>query len=279
MDNNISRWIIRPETRWFQWDLSEVWDYRHLMFRLVRRDFLLQYQQTILGPLWIVLQPLIVLFTYVIIFDRVIGLSTDGTSPVLFYLSGIILWNLFAESFTGASFTLLHHGSLFGKVYFPRIVIPLAAVAGSIARFFLQFSLFLALYFSMSSDKIPGLHQAITSLLCALFVALFGLGTGLIFSIVTAKYRDLVNINHLFVRLLMFATPIIYPLSIVNDGLVEFMLYNPLSVAVEAFRFSFLGQGTYTITALMSGVIITIASLLAGTLLFNKYSNKLQDVL
>lgn len=274
-------WEIKPESYWFQWRLKELWEYRHLLFRLVRRDFLIHHQQTLLGPLWIVFQPIIMLVMYMLIFEKAVGLSTDGLPPALFYLSGIILYNLFAECFSGTSFTFIQNGQLFGKVYFPRLVIPLAVVLVNLIRFGIQFVIFLILMLALEPGNLMQYpYRWIPSMVFAITItALIGLGLGLIFSILTAKYRDLVNVIHLIVRLMMFATPIIYPLSIVDENFRMWVYMNPLSSLVEFFRFGFLGQGTFTLYQLAYSAIFALILNLVGIMLFNKYGNKLQDVI
>jgi lipopolysaccharide transport system permease protein len=249
--------------------------------RLVRRDFLVHHQQTILGPLWILFQPIIVLITYILIFEKAVGLSTDGVNPTLFYFSGIVLWTLFSECFTGTAFTFIQNGQLFGKVYFPRLIVPLAVVVLNYLRFLIQFTLFFILLIVIDVDAIiyHPLRWIPAMLLGSFTVAGIGLGLGLIFSILTAKYRDLVNISHLIIRLLMFATPVIYPLSIVNEPLRPIINLNPLTPMFELFRFGFLGQGTFTSVHLMYSVVLMSVMVMIGSMLFNKFSNKLQDVI
>lgn len=273
-------WEIKPDSYWFRWRLREIWDYRHLLLRLVRRDFLIHHQQTLLGPLWIVFQPIIMLVMYMLIFEKAVGLSTDGLPPALFYMSGIILYNLFAECFSGTSFTFLQNGTLFGKVYFPRLVIPLATILVNLIRFGIQFLIFMTLMVFIEPGNLGYTARWIPSMLFATaLTAAIGLGLGLIFSILTAKYRDLVNVIHLIVRLLMFATPIIYPISIVNESFQVWVYLNPLSSLVELFRFGFLGQGTFTLYQLAYSTVFAIVLNLFGVMLFNKYGNKLQDVI
>lgn len=220
------------------------------------------------------------LVMYMLIFEKAVGLSTDGLPPALFYMSGIILYNLFAECFSGTSFTFLQNGTLFGKVYFPRLVIPLAIVLVNLTRFGIQFLVFMILMAFIEPENILYPARWIPAMLFATTVtAAIGLGLGLIFSILTAKYRDLVNLIHLIVRLLMFATPIIYPISIVNDAFRSWVYLNPLSSVVEFFRFGFLGQGTFTLYQLAYSAAFAIVLNLFGIMLFNKYGNKLQDVI
>jgi lipopolysaccharide transport system permease protein len=274
-------WQIKPESSWFQWNLDHIWNYRHLLLRLVRRDFLIHHQQTLLGPLWMIFQPFIILLIYVLIFDRAVGLSTDGLPPSLFYLAGIILWTLFSECFTGTAFTFIQNGTLFSKVYFPRLVIPLSTVLLNYVRFGVQFALFFVmLLFYDHTLIVEHPFRWIFSLIVAtVTVAGVGLGAGLIFSIITAKYRDLVNIIHLIVRLLMFATPVIYPMSMVENDIRKWIVVNPLSSVFELFRFGFLGAGTFTWAQVAISILTMVLMVFVGSILFNKYGNKLQDVI
>lgn len=278
---NTWSWEIKAESFWLQWQLPQLWTYRHLLLRLVRRDFLVHHQQTLLGPLWIVFQPLIILLTYLIIFEKAVGLSTDGIPPTLFYLSGIILWTLFSECFTGTAFTFIQNGQLFGKVYFPRLIIPLSVVVGNLIRFGIQFTIFFLMLMAIAPSRIidDPLRWTICLVVCLALVSGLGLGLGLVFSILTAKYRDLVNVIHLIVRLLMFATPVIYPLSIVNPEMQTWVSLNPLCAVVELFRFGFLGEGTFTEFQLLYSTVCAVVLILVGSLLFNKFGNKLQDVI
>ena len=247
----------------------------------MRRDFLIHHQQTLLGPLWIIFQPIIILVIYLLIFQKAVGLSTDGLPPTLFYLAGIILWTLFSECFTGTAFTFIQNGTLFGKVYFPRLIIPLSIVMVNFIRFGIQFSIFILILLVidaslLTEDPVRWLSAFVFTISV---VAGLGLGLGLVFSILTAKYRDLVNVIHLIVRLLMFATPVIYPLSIVQPEMRSWVNLNPLCSVVELFRFGFLGVGTFTAWQLAYSFICMVLLILSGSLLFNKFGNKLQDVI
>jgi lipopolysaccharide transport system permease protein len=274
-------WEIKPESSWLNWNLPQLWAYRHLLLRMVRRDFLVHHQQTLLGPLWIVFQPIIVLLTYILIFEKAVGLSTDGVEPTLFYFSGIILWNLFSECFTGTSFTFIQNGQLFSKVYFPRLIVPCSMVVLNYFRFLIQFVLFFILLLIYDYQLIihHPLRWIAAMVVGSVTVAGIGLGMGLIFSILTAKYRDLVNIIHLIIRLLMFASPVIYPLSIVSPDLQQIITLNPLTAVFEFFRYGFLGHGTFSFFGVCYSVVAMTLMVVAGSMLFNKFSNKLQDVI
>lgn len=274
-------WEIKPETSWLELNLKELWSYRHLLTRLIRRDFLTLYQQTLLGPAWVVIQPIMTVLMYVLIFDRIVGIPIQNVPPFLFYLTGVIVWNLFAETFNSTAFTFTANASLFSKVYFPRLIIPFSITASHIIRFFIQFALFLALYsYYLFQGKIEFNPVVFIALpFAVVIVAMLGLGFGLAVSVFIAKYRDLGNLLQLTLRLLMFATPIIYPLSFVEDETIrQIMIFNPLAPVVEFFRFSFLGFGIFTAPMLMYSVTWSVLSFLAGTVLFNKMGGKLIDV-
>lgn len=277
----MSAWQISPESFWFKANGFGVWQYRHLLMRIVRRDFLVHHQQTLLGPLWIIFQPLVMLAMYVLIFERAVGLSTDGLPASLFYLSGIILWNLFAECFTGTSFTFLQNGTLFSKVAFPRMIIPLSVVLVNVIRFTIQFTIFLVTMVIVHPTQLltaPVLWLG-SLLFSVVTIAGLGMGLGLVFSILTAKYRDLVNVIHLISRLLMFATPIIYPISALNPEFQFWVYLNPLSSLVELFRFGLLGEGSVNTIQLLYSFSCAIVLVVFGWMLFNKFGNKLQDVI
>lgn len=248
---------------------------------MVRRDFLVHHQQTLLGPLWIVFQPIIILVTYILIFERAVGISTGGVNPTLFYFSGIILWTLFSECFTGTAFTFIQNGQLFSKVYFPRLVVPCSIVVLNYLRFLIQFVLFFILLIIIDIHAIIDhpLRWMVCMLAGSITVAGIGLGMGLIFSILTAKYRDLMNIIHLIIRLLMFATPVIYPLSIVDERLRNILALNPLTSVFELFRYGFLGHGTFSSIEIFYSVGVMAMMIILGSMLFSKFGNKLQDVL
>lgn len=277
-----SQWEIKPETSWFEFNWKEFWSYRHLLGRLIRRDFLTLYQQTLLGPAWVIIQPLLTVATYIIIFDKVIEIPINDVPPVLFYLSGIILWNLFAETFTSTAFTFTSNAALFSKVYFPRLVIPFSVTASHLIRFFIQFGLFLVFYLYhvvTGSVNTPNGLALIAMPIVVAVVTLLGLGLGLCVSVFIAKYRDIGNLLQLSLRLLMFATPVFYPMSYVtNDQVQGLMKFNPLVPLIESFRYAFLGFGTFTIPHLLYSTFVALLIFLVGSLLFNRMGAKLIDV-
>jgi lipopolysaccharide transport system permease protein len=275
-------WEITSRTSFWGHSLSELWAYRFLQAGLVRRQFLLNYQQTVLGPLWILFQPIITLITYMLVFHKLVGISTGALPPVLFYASGIILWNFFSDSFMGTSATFKDNAHIFSKVYFPRIIMPVSVLNTQVLRFLIQLAMFLLLVCYYVVFK--GLHFPITPWLLlfpvsVLLTGVLGLGLGLLFSVLTAKYRDLTNIVSLGIRLLMFVTPVIYPLEAIANKVRWIVELNPLTPLFEMFRFSLLGKGTIApFPIIYCGGFILI--LMAGSLLFfNKQGDKLIDVI
>jgi lipopolysaccharide transport system permease protein len=274
-------WEINNKTLYWSHSLKELWLYRFLLAGLVRRHFLLNYQQTILGPVWILFQPLLTLVTYILVFNKLVGISTGSLPPVLFYFSGIILWNFFNDSFIGTSGTFKDNANLFSKVYFPRIIVPVSVISTQLMRFSMQLFMFLlvilfyALFFNLPLK--PGIWL-LAFPFSIILIGLMGLGLGLMFSVVTAKYRDITNLVNLGVRLLMFVTPVIYPMEAVSDKVRWVVELNPLTPLFEMFRLSLLGSGTFTALQLLYSVLFTVLILTGALLLFNKQGDKLIDV-
>ncbi|MGI8634004.1 MAG: ABC transporter permease [Segetibacter sp.] len=264
-------------------NLKELLAYRHLLLRLVRKEFLINYQQTLLGPLWILFQPLITLVTYVFVFNKVIGVSIGGKlPPTLFYFCGIIIWNFFNESFLSTSRTFRDNIHIFSKVYFPRLVIPLASIATQFLRFLIQLGLFIIilLYFMIFKGFDVTFNRYLIAVPFVIFtIGMISLSMGLIFSILTAKYRDLTNFVEIFLRVLIFVTPVIYPISAVKENIRWIVELNPLTPLFELFRLGLLGEGTVSPSHLLYSIIFTIFSLVIAVLLFNKQGSKLIDVI
>ncbi|CAN5805456.1 ABC transporter permease [soil metagenome] len=281
-DTNKWDWEIGAKTKWWGLSLKEFWSFRHLLTGLVRREFLLNYQQTVLGPVWILVQPILTLFTFILVFGKIVGISTGGIPPALFYLSGIVLWNLFSDSLFGSSNTFRENAHIFSKVYFPRLIMPLSMLTTHFLRFLMQLVLlFLMIAYYWIFEQLPvsvGWHSLLLPLPIAL-VALIGLSVGLFFSVTTAKYRDLGNLVPLWVRLMMFLTPVIYPLAIVSENIRWIVLWNPLTPLFELFRFALLGEGTFTALQLLYSGLGGVALFLVGLMIFNKQGDKLIDVI
>ncbi|WP_343069154.1 ABC transporter permease [Hymenobacter citatus] len=272
--------VIQPRTRLLDLGLADVWRYRDLVMLFVRRDFVSTYKQTVLGPIWFFIQPLLTTITYYIIFGRVANLSTDALPPLVFYISGVTIWNYFAQTLTATSTVFRDNAAMFGKVYFPRLTMPLSIVISNLVRFAIQFGLFLLiwLYYVVQTDAIhPNWLIALTPALIAI-MGLMSLGLGMIFSALTTKYRDLAMLLTFGVQLLMYATPVIYPLSsITNPKYKLIILANPMSSIVETFRYAFLGSGTFSWAALAYSAVITLAVLLAGIIIFNRVQKSFTD--
>lgn len=272
-------WEIKPASNWFELNLRELFHYKDLLLRMVRRDFLMLYQQTLLGPIWIVLQPLLTVLTYILIFDKVMGIPTNGVPSFLFYLTGITLWNLFADIFTGTASIFISNANIFSKVYFPRMIVPLSTTLLHFARLGIQLVLlFVVILFFHFTGKYPLQGNWLMSIVPMIMAAGIGLGCGLIFSVLTARYRDLINLLHLLVRLLMFVCPIFFSLSHVPEKYQWVISLNPLSPLFEMFRYAFLGVGTFNMWQLLYSAGVMLVLLLGGTLLFNKKADALMDV-
>jgi lipopolysaccharide transport system permease protein len=274
-------WEITKKTSWTGAPFGELAGYKDLLFQLVRKDFLTSYQQTLLGPFWVVIQPLLTVLTYVLVFAKALQFPTAGVPPFLFYLTGITLWSLFSDIFLGTSATFIQNMHVFGKVYFPRLIIPVSVVLLHGLRFLVQLSLLLIvlLYFYFKGDV--ALHPAnlLLSIPAIVVTAGIGLGAGLLFSIITAKYRDLLNIMQLGIRLLMFVCPIFYSLSFAKPEYKWLLQLNPLSSQFELFRHALLGTGEVSGLYLAYSAGIMLLLVTGGILIFNKSGDKLIDVI
>jgi lipopolysaccharide transport system permease protein len=278
-DNEQWTEIIEPRTKLLDLGLKDVWRYRDLVMLFVRRDFVSTYKQTILGPIWFFIQPLLTTITFIIIFGRVAKLSTDGLPMILFYLAGVTVWNYFALTLTATSTVFKDNAQMFGKVYFPRLAMPLSIVISNLVRFGIQFSLFLVvwLYYILQGSTIqPNIYIALVPLLIVM-MGLLSLGLGMIFSALTTKYRDLAMLLTFGVQLLMYATPVIYPLSSLSEEYRWLILANPMSSIVETFRYAFLGAGTFSWVYLGYSLGTTIIILLVGIVIFNRVQKSFTD--
>jgi lipopolysaccharide transport system permease protein len=281
-NNRTEYWteIITPKTNPFDLKLGEVWRYRDLLWLFVRRDFISQYKQTILGPLWHIIQPLFTTIIFLFLFGRVAKIPTDGVQPILFYMSGITIWNYFATCLTNTSNTFLANANIFGKVYFPRLVIPLSIIFSNIVRFGIQFGILLIMmiWFQFHGIEIHFNINWIWIPFLVLLMAGIGLGLGIIVSSLTTKYRDLVVLMGFVVQLGMYATPIAYPLSFLqHSGYGKLIALNPLSPLVESFRYCLFGKGTFTISTITYSVMVMAITLLIGSVIFNRVEKSFMD--
>jgi len=258
---------------------SEIWRYRDLLLLMVRRDFVALYKQTILGPLWFLIQPILTAVVFTIIFGNIAKISTDGLPHVLFYMSGITCWNYFAECLTKTSETFTANASIFGKVYFPRIIMPLSIVVSGLLKFAIQFLLFgsFILWFYATGTSVHLTPAIFLFPLLVLIMGMLSLGLGMIISSLTTKYRDLRFLLQFGIQLMMYATPIIYPVSSVPEKYHWLIFSNPMTAIVEAFRYGFLGSGALNITTLIFSGVVSIFILAIGTIIFNRIEKTFMD--
>ena len=272
---------IRPKDKLLSVDFKEIWQYRDLMMLFVKRNIITQYKQTILGPLWYVIQPLMTTVMYMVVFGGIAKISTDGLPQPLFYLAGISFWQYFADCLTKTSNTFVNNAGIFGKVYFPRLVTPLSDVISNLVRFGIQFALFLIVYlyyFIFTDANIqPNLYALLLPVLVIMLAGL-ALGFGILFSSMTTKYRDLQLLLSFFVSLWMYATPVIYPLStITNEKLRLVMQLNPLTGIVEFFKYGMLGVGNHEWWMLGYSFGFMVVLLALGIVVFNKVQKSFMD--
>ena len=255
--------------------------YKDLLFLFVRRDFVAFYKQTILGPIWFFIQPILTTIVFTIIFGRVANISTDGVPDILFYLAGITAWNYFSACWNETTDIFRKNQDIFGKVYFPRVIMPLSVVITNLIRFGIQFLLFLFVFFYYFFFQDAGIQPNLAILLLPLLVlmmAMFSLALGMLVSALTVKYRDLVFLMQFAIQLAMYASPVVYPLSLVSPEKHWILLLNPMTAIIETFRFGFLGSGTFNPLHLaMSFAIITVF-LVFGLFVFNKTEKSFMDI-
>ena len=271
--------IIEPRTSLLDLRLSDVWRYRDLVMLFVRRDFVSNYKQTILGPLWFFIQPLLTTLIFYIIFGRVAQLGTDGIPPFIFYLAGNTVWSYFSQSLTAVSTVFTTNAAMFSKVYFPRLTMPLSIVISNLVRFGIQFGLFLVVwfYYLFTSSAIHANTLVLLTPVLVVIMGLLSLGLGMIFSALTTKYRDLAMLLTFGVQLALYATPVIYPLSKVPAKYAWLILANPMSAVIETFRVGFLGSGTFSWLYLGYSALSTLVILFIGTVIFNKVEKSFTD--
>jgi lipopolysaccharide transport system permease protein len=273
---------IKPTGSLLDLKLKDVWHYRDLLFLLVRRDFVSFYKQTVLGPIWFFVQPIITVLVYNLIFNNLAGIKTDGIPGPVFYLAGTIMWNYFAECLTKTSTVFKDNAAMLGKVYFPRLIMPLSIVFSNLVKFGVQFLLFLLLlgYYMISGYPIiPNAYLLLFPLLIIIIAAL-GLGFGMIISAVTTKYRDLSFVVSFGVPLLMYTTTVIYPLSEVIKKYSTYswlIKFNPLTAIIETFRYGFLGKGSFSWDLLLYSIVFMLIVLFTGIVIFNRVEKTFVD--
>ncbi|WP_207532692.1 ABC transporter permease [Desertivirga arenae] len=270
---------IKPQASLFNLHLKDVWNYRDLLGLLVRRDFVSFYKQTIFGPLWFFIQPVFTTIIFTFIFSNLAGISTEGAPAPLFYMAGTVAWNYFADCLTKTSTVFRDNANIFGKVYFPRLIMPLSIVLSNLVRFGVQFLLFILLlvYYMVIGNNIQPNGFIILFPVIMLSMALLGLGLGLIITAMTTKYRDLAFLVSFGVQLLMYATPVIYPLSEAPEKYRDLIALNPLSGLVETFRYGFIGSGHFYPGAFLFSLTTSLVVFLLGLIVFNRVEKTFVD--
>lgn len=278
---NTEKWteIIKPQRGWLDWHLSDLWRARDLIMLFVWRDFVSVYKQTILGPLWYLIQPILTTLTFTVIFGQIASLPTDKLPDFVFYLAGSVIWAYFAECLNKTSVTFISNSNLFGKVYFPRLAVPISILISNLIAFAIQFGLFLVfvLYYWLVQGLVAPNWSVVLLPLYILIMAGLGLGLGIIVSALTTRYRDLQFFVRFGVQLFMYATPVIYPLSSIPDQYKPLIIANPLTSVVEGFRYSFLGAGQLNFFHLLYSITFMLITLIIGIMLFNRIEATFMD--
>jgi len=279
--SNQENWslVIRPQRAWWDLRLGELWRYRDLIWLFVWRDFVAYYKQTILGPLWYLIQPILTTLVFTVIFGNIAKLSTDGLPPFLFYLAGNTVWTYFSACLTSTSSTFTSNAGLFGKVYFPRLAMPLSVVISQIISFGIRMLVFLGflIYFMLSGADVNPNWWILLLPVLLLAMAGLGLGLGIIVSSLTTKYRDLQQLVAFGVQLLMYATPVIYPVSSIPERFQWIILANPMTSIVEAFRYAFLGAGSVNRMQLLYSFGFMVVIVIVGITIFNRVEQTFMD--
>ena len=279
-DSQNNQWTETIESKHslFDLNLKEVWRYKDLAYMFVKRDFVSSFKQTILGPIWFFINPIFTTVVYLVVFGNIAKLSTDGAPKILFYLAGITLWNYFSSCLTATSNVFTTNASIFGKVYFPRLIMPISIVLSNLMRFGVQMGLFLVVfvYYLFEGQVQPNWWILATPFLVFL-MAVFALGMGMIFSSLTTKYRDLQMLLTFGISLYMYATPVIYPASSLKGIFKTIAFYNPLTGIFECFKYAWLGVGDFNAPMLMISTILIFVILVIGTVTFNKVEKGFMD--
>ena len=288
-NNQTDDWdlIIKGHTSLFDIKITELWSYRDLLLMFVKRDFVSFYKQTILGPIWFFIQPIFTTIVFTFVFGRLAGISTDGLPQQLFYLTGITSWNYFSDCLTKTSTVFKDNANIFGKVYFPRLIMPLSIVVSNLVRFGVQMLLLFFMmgyywFFPVANASFQVTSAILIFPFLVILMALLGLGLGLIITAATTKYKDLTFLVTFGVQLLMYGTTVIYPLSeakIKFPAMARFIELNPMTGIIEAFRYAFLGKGEFSVSSIAYSTIITIIVLFAGILIFNKTEKNFVDTI
>ena len=282
MNNEDWTLIIKARAGWWNLRIGDIIRYKDLLFLFVRRDFVALYKQTVLGPLWFFIQPLFSTVIFTFVFSHVAGIPTDGIPPVLFYMTGVVAWTYFADCLNKTSNTFTGNVAVFGKVYFPRMVVPLSVIMSNLLKFGIQFALMLCFlgYYMFSGDEVhPNIYILLTPILLIMMAGL-GLGFGLIVSSMTTKYRDLQFLIGFAVQLMMYITPIVFPLSFFKEQSIwiyRIVLANPLTSIIETFKFAFLGNGIVDPMHLTYSFVFMIVLMIVGINIFHRVEKNFLD--
>jgi lipopolysaccharide transport system permease protein len=283
-DSQDSDWLfeIKPKNKLFSLNFKEVWQYRDLLLLFVNRDIVTVYKQTILGPLWYVIQPLFTSVIFTIIFNNVAGISTGSIPPFLFNLAGIMVWNYFTHCLNETSDTFKKNANIFGKVYFPRIIMPLSIVISNLLKFCIQFLIFVTfyIYYALNGLVVKLTASVLLLPLLVILMGMLGLGLGMIISSLVTKYRDLTFLVSFGVQLLMYLSAVMYPMALLKEKLPSYgwlIEYNPLAYIVETSRFLLLGEGSISGYGMLYTAVVTFVLLLIGVLIFNKTEKSFID--
>ena len=278
-DTNKWDLYIKPKSGWFNIEIGEIFRYKDLILLFVKRDFVTFYKQTILGPLWYIIQPLFNTLVFTFIFGKVAKIPTDGVPPFLFYLSGTVVWSYFSHCLNETSNTFTTNAEVFGKVYFPRIAVPISVALTAVFQFLIQFAIFLGFlsYFWYKGSNINPTIYIITLPLIVLHMAILSIGFGMMISALTAKYRDLAFAMSFMIQLWMYLTPIVYPLSQVPEKYRLFILINPMTAVVESFRGAFLGVNSITPQELLFSIFLSILFFISGIVIFSRVERTFMD--
>lgn len=275
---------IRPKTGWFDINLKEIWQYKDLVWMLVKRDFTLIYKQTILGPAWVIIQPLLTTLVFTVIFGNLAGLPTDGMPKFMFYMGGNIAWQFFSQCLNTISKTFITNRNLFGKVYFPRLCMPISTVISKLINFFVQFALFagFVVYYALQPNAVvnPNWKLILLTPLMLLQLGMLGLGFGIIISSLTTRYRDLLLLVTFGVQLWMYATPVTYPASMIAEKapqLLGIYMLNPLTPLIELFRSAYLGSVCYYMNYYWLSIAMTVAIFVLGIMMFSRVEKTFMD--
>ena len=270
--------IIKPKKHLFDLNLKELFSHKDLIILLVKRDFIALYKQTILGPLWYFIQPLLTTLMFMFVFNRVADISTGTIPPILFYLSGLLPWNYFAQNVTNTSNTFINNAHIFGKVYFPRLTVPVSIVISGLISFSIQFILFIIIYIIYFFQiQLHLTFQLFFIPILLLITACLSLGFGILISALTTKYKDLRFLIQFGIQLLMYATPVIYPINNISKNYQFFIMLNPMTPVIEAFRFCFFGEGVFQWLFILYSAIFSIFVLVLGIVTFNKVERTFMD--